>query len=35
MQMLNDMKNKGEPPAMDDLDDLVSARNCIKWLHSL
>lgn len=25
MQMLNDVKNnKGEPPAMDDLDDLVS-----------
>ncbi len=25
MQMLNEMKNKGEPPAMDDLDDLVSS----------
>lgn len=25
MQMINDVKNdKGEPPAMDDLDDLVS-----------
>uniref|UniRef100_A0A672Q297 CS domain-containing protein n=1 Tax=Sinocyclocheilus grahami TaxID=75366 RepID=A0A672Q297_SINGR len=25
MDMLNEMKNKGEPPAMDDLDDLVSS----------